>query len=92
MDCARAVSLKMSTSQRNGPHTPQLKFISLFGDANRVSWSNFNATILKFSEKFDHPLSYVFTFGSMFPESRFRCCAGHQVEQFRLPLLIKLKG
>ena len=31
--------------------------------------SNFNATILKFSEKFDHPFSFVFIFGSMLLES-----------------------
>ena len=31
--------------------------------------SNFYATILKFSEKFDHSFSPVFIFGSMFPES-----------------------
>ena len=33
------------------------------------STSNFNATILKFSEKFDHPFSHVFIFGNMIPES-----------------------
>ena len=37
---------------------------------DRVKSSNFNATILKFSEKFDHPFSHVFIFCNMFPESR----------------------
>ena len=37
--------------------------------ANRDISSNFNATILKFSEKFDHPFFHVFIFGNMFPES-----------------------
>ena len=31
--------------------------------------SNLNATILKFSEKFDHSFSHVFKFGNMFRES-----------------------
>ena len=31
--------------------------------------SNFNATILKFCEKFDHPFPHVFIFVNMFPES-----------------------
>ena len=31
--------------------------------------SNFNATILKFSEKSDHPFSQVIRFGNMFPPS-----------------------
>ena len=41
-----------------------------FGQKNRVNSSNFNATILKFSEKFDHPFSHVFIFGNIFSESR----------------------
>ena len=37
---------------------------------NPIKSSNFNATILKFSEKFDHPFSHVlFKFGNIFPES-----------------------
>ena len=36
---------------------------------NPVNSSNFNATILKFSEKFDHTFSYVCMFGNIFPES-----------------------
>ena len=42
----------------------------------------------KLSKKFDYPFSHVFIC-DMFPESRFRCCAGHKVEQFRLPSLIR---
>ena len=34
-----------------------------------VNSSNFNATNLKISEKFDHPFSHLFIFGDMFPES-----------------------
>ena len=36
---------------------------------NQVNSINFNATILKFSEKFDHLYLQVFIFGNMFPES-----------------------
>ena len=36
---------------------------------NRVNSNNFNATILKFSEKFYYKFSHVFIFGTMFPES-----------------------
>ena len=50
-------------------HSTKLKQIDIFGDNNRVNSSNFNATILKFSEKFDHPFSHVFIFGNLFPES-----------------------
>ena len=35
-----------------------------------LTLSNFNATILKFSEKYQHTFSHVFIFGSMFPDSR----------------------
>ena len=44
----------MSTSQQN---------------KNRVNSSNFKATFLKFSKKFDHPFSNGFIFVNMFPES-----------------------
>ena len=55
---------------KNGPqYRTKLKQIDRFGDYNRVNSSNFNATILKFSEKFDHPFSHVFIFGSMLLES-----------------------
>ena len=37
-------------------------YIKRFGDKNQVNSSNFNATILKFSEKFDHPFSHVSRF------------------------------
>ena len=30
--------------------------------------SNLNASVLKFSVKFDHPFLHVFTFGNMFPK------------------------
>ena len=36
---------------------------------NLVNSSNFNATILKFSEKFDDLFSHVFIFVNMFTES-----------------------
>ena len=36
---------------------------------NRVNSSNFNATVIKFSEKFDHPFSHVFIFGDMLYET-----------------------
>ena len=35
----------------------------------RINWSNFNAGILKFSEKFDDPFSQFFLFVNMFLES-----------------------
>ena len=69
MDWARAVSLKMPTSQRTPtPYKNESKF-DWFGDGNRVNSSNFIATILKFSEIFDHPFSHVFIVGNMFPVS-----------------------
>ena len=36
---------------------------------NRVNSSNFNATILKYSEKFHYPFLHGFIFGNLFPES-----------------------
>ena len=56
-----------------------------FGDKNRVISTTFNFMILKFSEIFDPPFSHVFIFGNMLPESH----AGRNVEQFRLPSLIR---
>ena len=51
--------------------TPTLYKIKVnwFSDKNRVNSSNFNATILKLSEKFDHSFSHVFIFGNVFLES-----------------------
>ena len=43
-------------------HRTKQKSIDWFGDANRVNSINFNATIVKFSEKFNHPFSHVFIF------------------------------
>ena len=43
--------------------------IDRFDDENRVNWSNFDVTILKFFEKFDHPFLHVFIWYTMFPES-----------------------
>ena len=37
---------------------------------NRVNCSNFNATILKFSEKYKDQFSHMYIFGNMFPDSR----------------------
>ena len=31
--------------------------------------NNFNSTILKFSEEFDHSFSHIFIFGNIFPKS-----------------------
>ena len=53
----------------SGPEIFQIKVIDRFSDKNRVNSRNFNATIL-ISEKFHHPVSHVFLFGNMFPESR----------------------
>ena len=47
----------------NGPQTDK------FFDKNWVNSTNFNATIFKLTEKFDHQFSHVFIFGNMFPES-----------------------
>ena len=47
----------------------KLTQISCFGGAYLVNSSNFNATILKFPEKFEHPFLHVFIFGNMFRES-----------------------
>ena len=51
-------------------HPTKLKHINRFGDKSRVNSSNFKATILKFSEKFDNPFLHVFIFGNMFPASQ----------------------
>ena len=58
MDYARAVSLKMSASQRT-PNTGQnwSKLIDLVMQLEQL-----NATIFKFSQKFDHSFSHVFIF------------------------------
>ena len=63
----------VSTSGHNGPAIYKIKVNNCklidFGDKNRVISTNFNSTILKFSEKFVHPFSHVFIFGNMLPES-----------------------
>ena len=64
MDCARAVSLKVSTSQQT-PYTVQ-NLSKLIDFVIRIELTR---AILKLSEKFDHPFSHVFIFGNMFPES-----------------------
>ena len=43
--------------------------IDRFVFKNRVNWSNFNGTILKFPEKFDNLFLHVFIFRNKFPES-----------------------
>ena len=40
-----------------------------FGDNNIVNSSNFNTTILKFSEKLDHPFLQVLISDNRYPES-----------------------
>ena len=58
--------------RHHGPqHLTKLKYVKInrFGDKNRVNSSNFNPTILKFSEKLDHQFSRVFRFGNMFTEN-----------------------
>ena len=62
-------ALKIAFDHNKPKHLTKLKSIDRFGDKNQVNSSNFNATILKFSEKFDHPFSNVFIFENMFPES-----------------------
>ena len=70
MDYARAVSLKMSTSKRT-PNTAQnsCKLIDLEMRIELINRDQFNATILKFFEKFYHQFLHVYIFGNMFPES-----------------------
>ena len=57
----------------NGPPTPykiKVKNCKLMDLVIKIEYSsNFNATILEFSENFDHPFSHVFIFGNLFPES-----------------------
>ena len=49
MDYARKI-----TFYHTGPqHRTKFKYIDVFGDKNQVNLSNFNATILIFSEKLD---------------------------------------
>ena len=79
MDCGPIIDLSINglstenllRSQRT-PKSRKIKVnnqIDRFGFKNRVNSSNFNATVFKFSEKFDHPFWHVFIFGNMFPES-----------------------
>ena len=70
MDFARAVVLKMSTSQLSNPNTilNYSKFIDL---VMRIELTRaILLPRLRFAEKFDHLFSYVFIFGNMFRESR----------------------
>ena len=58
----------------NGPLTPyKIKVFNCelldFGDKNWVNSNNFNVSIFKFPEKFDHLFSHVFLLGNMFSES-----------------------
>ena len=71
MDCARAVNLKMLSQRIFNTVQNESKLIDLvnFSDKNRVYSSNFNATILKFSEKFYHQFSHFLIFVNIFPES-----------------------
>ena len=71
------VSFEISISQRT-PNAIQnysklidfvIDFDRLIDFVNRVNSININATIFKFSEKFEPPLSHVFIFGNMFPDS-----------------------
>ena len=68
MDYARKIAF-----YDNGPQLRtklrQITLIDRFGDNNQVNSKHFNATILKFSEKYDHQYLYVFIFNNMFPES-----------------------
>ena len=63
-------SSSITTDPQQRTKLKQITVNRRLGDNNRVNASNFNATIFKFSEKFDHPFSHVFLFGNMFPESR----------------------
>ena len=51
-------------------HRSKLKYIGIFSYANLVNSSNFIATTLIFSEKFDQRYLHVFIFRNMFPESQ----------------------
>ena len=51
MDYARKIELNHNGLQQRKKITQ----IDRFGDENRVNSINFNATTLKFPEKFDHP-------------------------------------
>ena len=61
-------SRKIAFYHNGSHHRTKLKKIDRYGDKNRDNSSNFYPTILKFSEKFDHPFSHVFIFGNMIPE------------------------
>ena len=61
MDCVRAVSLKMSTSQW-AQQPKKLKYFDKFGVANGFNSNNSIATTLRFFERFDHTFSYVFLY------------------------------
>ena len=65
MDCARKIALYHNWPQ----HRTKLKQIDRFGDANSVNTSNFIATTLRFSGKFEGQFSHLFIFHNMFHES-----------------------
>ena len=65
MDSARKTALCHGGPQ----HRTKLKPIDRFGEVNGVNSSNFNATTIRFSEKFDHPFSHIFIFSNMISES-----------------------
>ena len=59
-------SPKIATGQKTVEKLSKLLQIDSFGDKNAVNSSNFNATILKFYDKFAHKFSHVFIFGNIF--------------------------
>ena len=53
-------------AQRKENDSSDIEENQCFGNSDRINSINFNATTLKFAEKFDHPFSHFFIFGSIF--------------------------
>ena len=59
-----------------------------FGDANLVNSHSFNATTIKFTDKFEHQFSHMFVSGNILLGSLFRRRDGQELEKFRYTSLI----
>ena len=66
MNWSGKIVLYHSSKRTSTPHKTKVDW---FGDENWVNSRNFIATTLRFSEKYDYPISPFFVFGNMFRES-----------------------
>ena len=59
-----------------------------FGNANVIDYTNFNATTLKVSKKFDLSFPHIFIFGNIFAQGHGFDAVTAISNMFRLPSLI----